>query len=216
MLTLRQQAAINDLTTTTLLLELAEQDTRNIECDHLSRLLPHAAQSLRRQLVRVGLTVHERRHARARARVLCLDVPTGRSYPARIGGDVYRVFLFVDFTLDVTLVEGAHAAAPGVAHADPQVERRWATLTAVNARLADHGLSLGAKDADCASVLLLDADARCLASARIRDDGHVDVLTDDGPVPLTFTWFDGVTGTSDLDCNPATVKRAAAGQFRPH
>ena len=216
MLTLRQQAALNTLTTTTLMLELAEQNVRDIECDTLSRLLPRAAQGLRRQLVHVGLHVQERRHAQARARVLCLDVPTGYGYPARIGGDVYRVFLFVDFTLDVTMGGGAHAAAPGVAHADPQVERRWATLTAVNARLVDHGLSLGAKDADCTSVLLLDADARYLASARIRDDGHVDVLTDDGPVPLTFTWFDGVTGTSDLDSNPATVKRAAAGQFRPH
>lgn len=208
MLTPRQQAALNTLTETTLMMEMAEQTARDIECDALSRLLPSAAQGLRRQLVRAGLHVQERRHAQARARVLCLGVPTGRGYPAHIGGDVYRVFLFADFTLDVALVQGTQAA-------DPQVERRWAILTAVNARLAEYGLSLGAKDADCTSVLLLDTNARYLASARIRDDGHVDLLTDDGPVPLTFTWFDGMTGASDLDCNPATIDRAQAGQFRP-
>ncbi|MDP9766154.1 hypothetical protein [Deinococcus enclensis] len=96
-----------------------------------------------------------------------------------------------------------------MAHADPQAERRWATLTAVNARLSGRQ---GHRLHQCAA----GRRRPLLASARIRDDGHVDVLTDDGPVPLTFPWFNDVTGTSDLDCNPATVERAAAGQFRPH
>lgn len=209
-LTLPQQRALNVLTHAALNVELAEMNARDIETDDLSRTLPHALQDLRCRWAAAKLRAADRRHLRARARVLVLQVPTSQSYLTQCGhGFTYRTALFTDYTVDPVVLTPSQAAIDTPA----MVDARWTTLGRVNGLLAPLGLMLSAKDEACTSVLLLDGGAHYLASAQVRNDGQVDLLTDDGRVPLTFAQFGGEG--EPLGLNPRTIQRATAGEFRP-
>jgi hypothetical protein len=214
MLNRKQQAALNALTGTTLLLEMAEQDARDIECDTLSRTLPRTAQAFRRKVCRAALTVQEHLHARARARVLRLDVPTGRSYRTfDNSGNEYKSFLYQDFTLSPEVHRLARAAEPEAV--DVNTANRRATLKDAGDLLAPHGLGL-CRTADAESrAVLLDERKRFSASGQVRNDGQGDLITAEGAVALTSTRFDALTCDTEVLCKPNAGARARGGEFRP-
>lgn len=211
--------ALNHLTQTLLAVEVAEKQRADLEHDHSSRTLPAPFQAARRALAAARLRRAERHHLNARAAVLRLEVPTGHAYlTVDATGAAYEAWLFPDYTLDVQGLWGMGERAARQATAEEQAvhtENRWATLHEANAVLVPLGVSLSGTDESCQGALLLDANARYLASVRVYDDGHADVLTPDGPVQLISTQFDLDADAVVMACDVATVARALAGDFRP-
>lgn len=209
MLTPKQQAALNALTDTTLLVEMAEGDIRAVERDTLSRTLPPVAQLLRVKLSGVALRMQERQHERARARVLCLYVPTGRTYRTfDNGGNEYRTFLHQDYTLTLDL----HRVAGQVKQEPKDVDtaRRRATLEEAGDLLAPHGLTLRHSEEDYSRAVLLGEGERYLGTVFVADHGSVYLITEEGALALTYR-----IAQDQVLCNAHNVKRARGGDFRP-
>ncbi|WP_221091615.1 hypothetical protein [Deinococcus aquaedulcis] len=216
-LTLKQQRALNALTQTTMAAELAEKQAYDLDCDEWAHRLPAAVQHLRRLWGAARQRTADQRHLRARAQVLRAQVPTGYTYLTQChSGLTYRAMLFQDYTLDlVMLTPGQVTPIEDEPEFDVDTHNRWATILNANVLLVPLGVSLSWTDHTCQGALLLTAEGRYLASARVHDHGHVDVWTDDGPVSLVYTRFDVPAGEEVMECQRRTVTRALAGEFRP-